>query len=156
MQSNTAKILVALGSIAVIVVLGVVFASGGDDDAESVAETTTTTTELPADAGEAADDAGRPAEPEKPAKPAVQTIVVRGGAPKGGVQELEFAKGERVRFEIDSDVSDEIHVHGYDIYEDIEAGRKAKVSFPAEIDGVFEIELHGSGRPIAELTVKPS
>ena len=39
--------------------------------------------------------------------------------------------------------------------EDIAAGGKARFSFDADIDGVFEIELEDSGVQLAELRVKP-
>lgn len=154
MQSNRTRVLVAIGSVAAIVVLLIVFAGGSDDggDETTVAQTTTTTT-TESGTGEGAE---QPEKPDKPDKPAVPTVVVKGGEPAGGVQELAFAKGEDVRFEVRSDTTDEIHVHGYDVYADVEAGAKTKVAFPADIDGVFEVEMHGSGQPIAQLTVKPS
>ena len=54
-----------------------------------------------------------------------------------------------------SDIAEEVHVHGYDREAAIPAGGRAKLRFPATIDGRFEIELHGSGQQIAELTVNP-
>ena len=42
-----------------------------------------------------------------------------------------------------SDVADEIHVHGYDLKKDVPAGGSVRFSFPASIEGVFEIELEG-------------
>ena len=82
-------------------------------------------------------------------------IVVKGGEPEGGVAELEFEKDSEVRFTVESDVAEEIHVHGYDVYADLEPDKPTEVAFLAEIDGVFEVELHGTGAVIAELTVKP-
>jgi hypothetical protein len=73
----------------------------------------------------------------------------------GGVEELEFDKGDQVRFVVRSDVADEVHVHGYDKTEDVPAGGSVRFSFPADIEGVFEIELEGRGEPIAELRVNP-
>ena len=54
-----------------------------------------------------------------------------------------------------SDVSDEVHVHGYDLMKDVEAGQTVTFSFPADITGIFEIELEGAGKQIAELRVDP-
>ena len=57
---------------------------------------------------------------------------------------------------ITSDAADEIHVHGYDIYEDVPAGGRARVRFKADAAGIFEIEMHGSGQQIASLRVNPA
>jgi hypothetical protein len=83
------------------------------------------------------------------------TIVVKNGKPVGGIQQLTSNEGERVRFKVDSDVSDEIHVHGYDIMKDVEAGGSVSFDFPATIEGVFEAELEDRKEQILELTVNP-
>jgi len=107
---------------------------GSDDDAGS--ETGTTQTQ--------------------PAAPAVRTVRVVNGQPQGGVSRLEYKKGDRVRFKVQSDVADEIHVHGYDLMKDVTAGGSVSFSFTASIEGRFEIELEDAGTQIAELEVKPS
>jgi hypothetical protein len=86
---------------------------------------------------------------------AVPTITVKNGEPVGGVQELEYNAGDQVRFKVDSDVADEIHVHGYDLMKDVPAGGSVSFSFPAEIEGIFEVELEGRKEQIAELRVNP-
>ena len=88
-------------------------------------------------------------------KPSLPTIIVRGGEPVGGVEELEYSAGEEIRFRVSSDAADEVHVHGYDVEKEVPAGRTVTVSFPAEIEGIFEVELHGSEAQIAELRVNP-
>jgi len=86
---------------------------------------------------------------------ATQTIVVRNAEPVGGVQRLEYSAGDRVEFTVGSDVADEIHVHGYDIMKDIPAGGSVSLSFPAELEGIFEVELEEHATQIAELRVNP-
>jgi hypothetical protein len=86
---------------------------------------------------------------------ATPTIVVKNGEPVGGVEELEYNAGDRVRFDVRSDVADEIHVHGYDLIKDVPAGGAVSFSFPAEIEGIFEVELEGRKEQIAELRVNP-
>jgi hypothetical protein len=139
MRSNSARIAIAVGAVAVIVVLFVVL-SGGNDNNDNKASTTTTTQNTQA--------AGKP-------KPEVPVIEVRGAKPVGGVQKLTFTKGDRVRFRVQSDVADEIHVHGYDLMKDVPAGGAVTFSFPASIEGVFEVELEGRKEQIAQLSVKP-
>src|SRR5665811_1359732 len=88
-------------------------------------------------------------------KPAVETIVVRNGEPVGGVAELTYSAGEEVRFEVRSDVADEVHIHGYDLTKDVPAGGTVSFSFPAELEGLFEVELEQRVEQIAELRVNP-
>jgi Cu-Zn family superoxide dismutase len=86
---------------------------------------------------------------------AVPTIEVRNDEPLGGIQELEFSAGDEIRFKVSSDVAEEIHVHGYDIAKDVPANGSVVFSFPADIEGIFEVELEGLGTQIAELRVNP-
>jgi hypothetical protein len=85
----------------------------------------------------------------------VTTIVIKHGKPVGGIADLAYNKGEQVRFKVDSDVSDEVHMHGYDIMKDVKAGGSVSFDFPASIEGVFEAELEGRKEQILELTVNP-
>jgi hypothetical protein len=85
----------------------------------------------------------------------VTTIVIKHGKPVGGIADLTYNEGEQVRFKVDSDVSDEVHMHGYDIMKDVKAGGSVSFDFPATIEGVFEAELEGRKEQILELTVNP-
>jgi hypothetical protein len=85
----------------------------------------------------------------------VTTIVIKHGKPVGGIADLIYNQGEQVRFKVDSDVSDEVHMHGYDIMKDVKAGGSVSFDFPATIEGVFEAELEGRKEQILELTVNP-
>jgi heme/copper-type cytochrome/quinol oxidase subunit 2 len=85
----------------------------------------------------------------------VTTIVIKDGKPVGGIAQLTYNEGEQVRFKVDSDVSDEVHMHGYDIMKDVEAGGSVTFDFPATLEGVFEAELEDRKEQILELTVNP-
>ena len=85
----------------------------------------------------------------------VTTIAIKNGKPVGGIAQLTYNEGEQVRFKVDSDVSDEVHMHGYDIMKDVKAGGSVSFDFPATIEGVFEAELEGRKEQILELTVNP-
>lgn len=124
-----------------LIVIGSVGACGNDDEQTTGA----TTTEPPAAGSEAGGDD----------RASIETITVRDGEPVGGVHELEYDAGEQVRFRVRSDAADEVHIHGYDIEEKVPAGGSVTVSFPADIEGIFEIELHESEQEIAELRVNP-
>jgi hypothetical protein len=85
----------------------------------------------------------------------VPTIVVKDGKPVGGIRDLTYDKGDRIHFKVRSDVSDEVHVHGYDLMKDVKAGGTVAFDFPATIEGVFEAELEGRKEQIVELRVNP-
>ncbi len=90
------------------------------------------------------------------AQAAAPTIVIdKSGRPVGGVAEISVEEGEEVRFEVRSAVADEVHIHGYDIMKDVEAGSSVTFDFPATIEGIFEAELEGREEQILELRVNP-
>lgn len=72
-----------------------------------------------------------------------------------GPGRIEVSQGDQVRLEVKADVADEVHVHGYDILEDVQPGRETLVSFRADIPGIFEIELESAGLPLTRLEVTP-
>jgi hypothetical protein len=88
--------------------------------------------------------------------PAVPVIKVVGAKPQGGVKRLTYVKGDTIRFTVQSDTADEIHVHGYDVHKDVAAGGKVTFSIPATIEGLFVVELERHATQIAELEVDPS
>ncbi len=90
-----------------------------------------------------------------PPAPAVPEIDIEGGKPAGGIKKIEVSKGDTVRFKVTSDVADEIHVHGYDLMKDVEAGGSVTFEFKATIDGRYEVELENAGEQIADLRVDP-
>lgn len=125
MKSNTMRAVVGIAVVVVAVVLLVVLKDNGGN-------------------GEASNANGKD-----------PVIVVKNGKPVGGIRALTYNKGDRVRFRVDSDVSDEVHVHGYDIMKDVKAGGSVSFDFPATIEGVFEAELEGRKEQIVELRVNP-
>ena len=144
-MGNAVRAGLAVAAVAVAVVLFVVL-SGDDDSGDDSATTTTAATTT----------TGTTEEPKpKPAEPEVATIVIEGGKPAGGVEELSFESGERIQFVVESDVDEEVHLHGYDVSEEVSAGGEVEFDVPATIEGVFEVELEESVVPIAEITVSP-
>lgn len=85
----------------------------------------------------------------------VPLVKVVDGEPKGGPLEVEVRRGDAIAFEVESDSADEIHVHGYELYEQVKPGRPAVFEFDADLEGIYEVELHGAGTRIAELRVNP-
>jgi hypothetical protein len=144
MQSNGARAGVLVALLAVAVVLFVVLSGGDDSDSDS--DTTTT------------EQATVATQPGTPPEPDVVEVQLRDGAPVGGLAEIEVTKGEAVRIAFSSDEDAELHIHGYDIEDELVAGQVTRVSFDADIDGKFEIEAHSHATgdiPLGELTVQP-
>lgn len=161
MQSNGMRVIAGIAVVAVAVVLLIVLKDdGGDGDSGNTGKATAGQTQSPKDGGPSSDDGsstddGTSSDDGTSAQDAVPTIVVKGGEPLGGVRDLTYKAGDRIRFQVESDVGDEIHVHGYDLTKDVEAGGSVRFDFPADIEGVFEAELEGRGVQIVELTVNP-
>ena len=86
---------------------------------------------------------------------AAQTITVQvvGGSPVGGHQRVEVELGSVVALTITADTTEEVHVHGYDILRAVSDGHPTHFAFTAEIPGVFEVELEGSGRLLLQLEI---
>ncbi len=70
-----------------------------------------------------------------------------------GNERIEVAEGDIVMLMVSSDVEEEVHVHGVDIFANVGPEEDAMVVFEADTPGRFEIEFEGSGQLIAELLV---
>ncbi len=89
----------------------------------------------------------------------VQTVRVDpSGNPVGGVKTLTYNRGDRIELHVVLAAPEQaVHVHGYE-YEKPAEHSPVVFSFPARLDGVFEVEVHRldkSEGPIAELHVNP-
>jgi hypothetical protein len=81
------------------------------------------------------------------------------GEPVGGVKTLTYNKGDQVEIRVElAKPEDAVHVHGYEIEKPAKQS-PVTFSFPAKLDGVFEVEVHklneSGDSPIAELHVNP-
>lgn len=135
--------------IAVVVAAGLYLVFRPDDTDEPTATpppatteatTTATTTALPP--------------PPGPPPPAQVRIVVRGGLPVGGPRRVTVARGRRVILNVTSDVSDHVHLHGYDVMQDVGPGMPARIAFRATRPGTVEAELEDRGVQIARITTQ--
>ena len=152
-MSGVARIGLVVATIVVIVVAFVLLSPGGDDSSKT---TSTTAPPPPAQANGTGGAAPTTTVAAPPPAPAFETIRVRDGAPVGGVKKITVTKGYRVRIEVVSpDTSDEIHLHGYDLKRDLKAGGRVRFSFDADAEGIYEIELEGSGTQIGKLVIEP-
>jgi hypothetical protein len=80
------------------------------------------------------------------------------GNPVGGVKTLTYNKGDQVELQVNlAKPEEEVHVHGYEIEKPAEHS-PVTFSFSANLDGVFEVEVHRLDKtegPITELHVNP-
>ncbi|MEH0932591.1 hypothetical protein [Micromonospora sp. CPCC 205558] len=67
---------------------------------------------------------------------------------------ITVSKGQLVRITVTSDVSDELHVHGYDVGARLPAGQPGSVEFRADQTGLFEVETHDSELVLFQLVVR--
>jgi hypothetical protein len=136
--------------IAVVAVVIILAAGGGGDDSGTQASATQTATPTPTqDQSEAAPQDAETPTPTPTPKP--QPPLLKGGK----VTRLEFKEGDTVKFRVVSPVAEEVHIHGYDIAKDLEPNQEITVSFPATIEGIFDIEYEHAGEQIGELRVEP-
>lgn len=149
---SPAQMAIALTSVALMVLLFVVFS---EEEESSTAEPAGERMQR-SDERSLGDSSVEPPPSPSPREDSTAPLIqVADGKPMDRVADLRFEQDEQVRFVVDSDLADQVHVHGYDISARVGPGRPAEFSFPATIAGVFEIELEKSGTPVAELTVEP-
>lgn len=72
-----------------------------------------------------------------------------------GPDMITVSQGDRVAIEVEADVEDHVHVHGYDLLTDVAPGERVTIEFRATIPGVFEIELEDAHLLLTRLEVTP-
>jgi hypothetical protein len=91
--------------------------------------------------------------------PAVQATVIPirvvGGVPQGGIQRPTVNQGDKVVLVIRTDSGEAVHLHGYNIEQDVVPGKPVRLPFTASIAGRFEVELHPTDTLLAVIEVKP-
>jgi hypothetical protein len=150
------RIGILAATVVVLILAFVLLRPGGDDGGSTAPSSSTSTGSAPAASAPSTSTATSTSTQATTAPPAFKTVRVVDGQPEGGIKTLSFQKGDRVRVRVVSDVADEIHIHGYDVAKDVAQGGSVQFSFPASIEGRFEIELENAGTQIANLEVRPS
>jgi hypothetical protein len=169
MTRTTSRLLAA--ALAVLLLGGACGGKDKDDDDGAAASTTTSTTTASGTGttGEgssttspsggsttttaAGSGATTTAVPRGGESEGVIELTIVGGNVEGGVRREKVKQGSQVTLRVTSDVTDEIHVHGYDLKVDVTAGQSADLTFLAKIPGVFEVELERAGKKVLELEV---
>ena len=131
---------------AACVLAAVALAGCGSDDGESASSSDTTATTVTTTTETTTTEAGTPT---------IVRIIVVDGQSQGGIVRQTVNKDDQVVLVVTSDVADEIHLHGYDIARDVDAGGTVRLPFKATIPGRFEAELESRSVQIADITVEP-
>ncbi len=141
---------VALLAAALGLLLSLFLALRPGDDEEAAPTTAVATTTAPVTTET------EPPATTAPKPPDVVTIriaVPRDAAPK--VRRYSVRKGRKVVIVVRTELSDHVHLHGYDLMADVGPGQPATIRFTATATGRFEIELEDRGLEFAELEVRP-
>jgi hypothetical protein len=125
---------------------------GGDDNAGQAATTTATTLA-------ATSTSEGPSTSEAPTTTAgfSGTLIeakVTGSKVETASRRVRVDRGERVRIRVQADRNEEVHVHGYDLSQDVAPGKPATIEFTADAPGVFEVELEQAALKLFELQVQ--
>jgi hypothetical protein len=98
----------------------------------------------------------------QPGEPVEQVFELRieGGEVADELRTLRVTEGARVRLRWTADAPTIVHLHGYDIEQEVAPGRVTELQFEAYATGRFPIEVHGSDHsdheaPLLVLEVYP-
>ena len=69
--------------------------------------------------------------------------------------EVSVTEGDQVNLQITSDHPVELHLHGYDLEEEVGPEEPGELSFEARITGQFPIEDHDTEAELGTLLVQP-
>jgi plastocyanin len=141
-----------------VFVLVLVLAACGNSDATSTttAPTSTSTTEQSTTTLTTAGATTTTAPPATTmTAAALPHIRVEDGAKTSGLDIISVRVGDTVRFEVEADIADELHVHGYDLTFDTIPDEAILVEFVADATGIFEVEIEGLGLSIVDIEVTP-
>lgn len=84
----------------------------------------------------------------------VVEVRVAGGEVQTPQRRVRVSLGTLVELRVQADVSDEVHLHGYDRAAAVTPTKPAVLRFRADIPGVFEVELERAHRQLVQLQVQ--
>ena len=95
----------------------------------------------------------RPDSPEGAPRDRTFDVSIEGG--EMSPDEISVNENDNVTLRVSSDKPIEIHLHGYDVEQEVEPGETAEIRFKADITGRFEVEDHESEKELGTLQVRP-
>ena len=127
--------------------------AGGSDTTDTTGTATTSATAPPSASGTTSPSASGSATATTEDMVAVR-VRVENGDVSPAPHRVKVDEGQTVRLRVSSDVADEVHVHGVDKSAAVAAGGTATVTFVADQQGVFEVELEDAGLQLLQLQVQ--
>lgn len=133
-------------------------ACGGDGDEVTTTTGATTTTAaptstVPATAAPATTTSSAvPPTTATPSGVSIDVVVTDDGI--DAEDRYDVPLGEEVTITVTSTFADEVHVHSYDLFAELEPDVPGRITFVADVPGVFEVELENAGVPLFELVVE--
>jgi hypothetical protein len=134
---------------------------GGDDDAAGTTAAAATPAETTPPAATDTTSAPTTAETETHSATtasADETVTIRIAVPSDAVptvRTFSVRQGRKVELVVRTELTDHVHLHGYDLFADVGPGKPGRIEFTADAAGIFELELEDRGLPVAELEVRP-
>src|SRR5688500_16696862 len=122
-MSGRGRAVVAIGAVAAVVALFCVFRSGGHDRGETAPTTTGAVTMTETGTGSITVIQTLVHPPPPPPRPVRARITVAGGDVVGGRRLLKVEQGKQFVLIVNADVSDHVHLHGYDLMSDVAPGK---------------------------------
>lgn len=151
MNPEFRKVALIAACLGLLVSLFLALRPDGGDDAARTTEPATTAVETAAPATTESHSATA-------APPADETVKIRIAVPSDTVptvRRFSVRRGRDVEIVVRTELTDHVHLHGYDLVADVAPGRPGRIAFAADAAGIFELELEERGLPIAELEVRP-
>jgi hypothetical protein len=135
-------------------------ACGGDGDdattttsqATTPSAVTSTTPATEAPAPTSTTTSGAPSTTVVASGVSIDVVVTDDGV--DGEDRYDVPLGEEVTITVTSTFADEVHVHSYDLFAPLEPDVPGRITFVADVPGVFEVELENAGVPLFELVVE--
>jgi hypothetical protein len=155
---NLRKVALIAASLGLLLSLFIALRPGDEEAAPTTTMATTTApttmeTQPPATTTEPPTTEGATTAPKPP-----DVVTIRIGIPSDTVPKVRrysVKQGRKVVIVVRTELSDHVHLHGYDLMADVGPGQPGTIRFTATAPGRFEVELEDRGLEFAELEVRP-
>ena len=144
LRTHAVVVSVATASLAALALSGCGSSTGSADTAASPAAST---------ASGAAESPSGSSPATSTAQATTVKITLTGSKVSPALDTLKVAKGTPVRITVTRDSSGEVHVHGYEFEEQLNAGEPFTFDFVADQQGVFDVEAHSPDVLLLKLQV---
>lgn len=134
-----------LAAATATLVLSITGCASGDESTPGGGSSAETTGSGPSSAAPATDQTQQAVE---------VTVAVQNGKVTPKPHTVDVPLGSEVSLQVTSDVDDEVHVHGFDVEEPLEAGHTTTITLHADEKGVFEVETHETELLLLQLEVR--